>query len=141
MSHIYLITDDPSHIADHFAGTTILFADIVGFTELSAKLSPINLVRILNDLFSRFDDLLDKYKLNKVKTIGDCYMVTSVPESIRDKESCLAVCRFSLDMLVELNNFNAENPGYNLNLRVGINSGPVVSATGIFVQSIINKYQ
>jgi len=52
-----------------------LFADIVGFTSISSEITPIEVVRLLNDLFSRFDDLVDKYGLNKIKTIGDCYMV------------------------------------------------------------------
>ena len=121
--------DDPTHIADHFAATTILFADIVGFTELSEMLSPINLVQMLNDLFSRFDELLDKYKLNKVKTIGHCYTVTSIPHYNEEKESCVAVCNFALEMMKELKKFNTDNPGYNLNLRVGINAGPVVAGT------------
>jgi len=119
---------DPSNIADHFAATTILFADIAGYEELSGSLSPINLSRVLNDLFRRFDDLLDKYHLNKVKTIGNCYTVTSIPtEAYQAVDSCIAICDFSLDMLKELNVFNKAHQGVNLNLRVGINTGVAVA--------------
>jgi len=65
---------NPKYLADHHASATVLFADIVGFTSLASELTPLEVVQLLNDLFSRFDDLVDKYKLNKVKTIGDCYM-------------------------------------------------------------------
>lgn len=58
---------DPTHIADHFACATILFADIVGFTKMSNTMEPIQVVHFLNDLFSRFDETLDKYNLNKVR--------------------------------------------------------------------------
>lgn len=69
------LKENPSHIADHFPSATILFADIVGFTEMSGSMEPVAVVQLLNDLFSRFDDLVDGYGLNKVKTIGDCYMI------------------------------------------------------------------
>jgi PAS domain S-box-containing protein len=74
------LKDNPHHLADHHANATVLFADIVGFTSLASKLTPLEVVELLNDLFSRFDDLVDKYKVNKVKTIGDCYMGKSCEE-------------------------------------------------------------
>jgi len=68
------LKDNPTHLADHHGSASILFADIVGFTSLSSTLTPLEVVQMLNDLFSRFDDLVDKYELNKVKTIGgECY--------------------------------------------------------------------
>ena len=66
------LKNDPKHIADHFSEATILFADIAGFTSMSNSLLPEEVVRFLNDIFSRFDGILEKYHLNKVKTIGDC---------------------------------------------------------------------
>jgi hypothetical protein len=60
------LKSDPHHVADYYENATILFADIVGFTKLCSKVSPTEVVRLLNDLFSRFDTILDKYGLNKV---------------------------------------------------------------------------
>jgi class 3 adenylate cyclase len=62
-------------IAEDFADVTVLFADIVGFTEIASSLSAIQLVRLLNQIFSDFDRLSDQYNLEKIKTIGDAYMV------------------------------------------------------------------
>ncbi|CAB9501928.1 Receptor-type guanylate cyclase gcy [Seminavis robusta] len=119
---------DPQHIADHHEKATILFADIVGFTAMSASMSPVDLVKVLNDLFTRFDTLVDRYGLNKVKTIGDCYMVTSIPSYHNDPDhAAAAMCHFSLDMIDALNEFNGDNPTNKLDLRVGINTGPVVA--------------
>jgi PAS domain S-box-containing protein len=118
---------DPSHIADHFASATILFADIVGFTKMSNSMDPVAVVQFLNNLFSRFDEALDKYSLNKVKTIGDCYMVTSIPGCRDTSHACAAVCHFALDMIRQLEEYNKENPQNPLSIRVGINSGPVVA--------------
>jgi adenylate cyclase len=68
-------------IAETFPEVTVLFADIVGFTGISARLGAYKTVRMLNDIFGRFDELADKYKLEKIKTIGDCYMVVGgVPD-------------------------------------------------------------
>ena len=149
------LKEDPTHIADHFAEATILFADIVGFTKKSSTLAPIDVVRFLNDIFSRFDKRLDERGLNKVKTIGDCYMVTSIP-GMADNVVChrywwktcilmffilfrflpdcknppktaAAVCHFAMDMIIEIEKYNAENPEHPLNMRIGINTGPVVA--------------
>jgi PAS domain S-box-containing protein len=110
---------DPNHIADHFTRATILFADIVGFTSMSNKLKPIEVVTFLNDIFSRFDARLDRYGLNKVKTIGDCYMVTSVPSSREPNKACTAVCYFAMDMIREIEDYNVKNPEQPLNMRIG----------------------
>jgi adenylate cyclase len=134
---------DPSHLADHCA--SVLFADICGFTHRTSKMAPIHVVGFLNDLFSRFDALVEKYQLNKVKTIGDCYMVTSVPvtsssssgntgnnnrgdENI-DHSSCAALCHFAFDMLESVKVYNQEYPDQDLpvELRVGVHVGPVVA--------------
>ncbi|MCZ0900790.1 adenylate/guanylate cyclase, partial [Microcoleus sp. HI-ES] len=69
------LKDGQSSIADGFAEVTILFADIVGFTVLSAQISPEELLKFLNEIFSAFDGLTEKYGLEKIKTIGDAYMV------------------------------------------------------------------
>ena len=127
------LQQNPSHIADHFSEATILFADIVGFTKMSNSLTPLQVVDFLNDIFSRFDKRLDLYGLNKIKTIGDCYMVTNIPggggggKSWDSGVSCAAVCHFALDMIEELRDYNAKRPDHPLDMRIGVNLGPVVA--------------
>jgi len=80
-----------SAIAEHFDEVTILFADIVGFTPLSARLKPIELVNFLNQIFSTFDRLAEQYQLEKIKTIGDAYMVAAgLPLPRADHASAIA---------------------------------------------------
>jgi hypothetical protein len=116
---------NPTIIAEHIAHSTILFADIVEFTTLSETMPPKNLVMLLNDIFSLFDQLTDKYKLEKIKTIGDAYMVVSgIPEPRHDHAE--AIADMALEMLHELKMFNMKNT-HKFNLRIGIHSGPVVA--------------
>ncbi|KAL9180589.1 hypothetical protein ACHAXT_011042 [Thalassiosira profunda] len=122
------LKQDPSHIADHYENTTILFADIVGFTDRANRMSPHDVVTMLNDLFGRFDFLVDRYDVNKVKTIGDCYMVTSIPSGDLEHDGCARVCRFALDLMKAVNAFNEDGPLFgHIELRVGIACGPVVA--------------
>lgn len=121
------LRENPTHIADHFTSATILFADIVGFTSMSGDMEPIAVVQMLNDLFTRFDDVVEQYGLNKVKTIGDCYMVTSVPGDYDPTLACASVVHFSLDMIDALCQYNLEHPDRPLSVRVGINCGHVVA--------------
>lgn len=118
---------DPHHLADSHEDASILFADIVGFTAMSSNMSPVDLVKVLNDLFTRFDHLVAVYGLNKVKTIGDCYMVTTIPSYQDPENAAAAMCHFALDMIDALHEFNDENPANKLDLRVGINTGSVVA--------------
>jgi len=123
---------DPGHIADHYDNTTICFADICGFTDRATKMTPHDVVAMLNDLFSRFDKLVDHYGLNKVKTIGDCYMVTSIPSNelaeLDGRAGCQRVCRFALDLLKAVTEFNMLGPQHGqVELRVGIAIGSVVA--------------
>jgi class 3 adenylate cyclase len=112
-------------IADGFAGVTVLFADIVGFTRLSARLPPEQIVRLLNDLFCRFDDLADSLGLEKIKTIGDCYMVAGgLPEPHADHAERVAEMALAmLDVVAEL----AASSGEPMSVRIGVHSGPVVA--------------
>lgn len=83
---------------------------------------------MLNDLFSRFDHLVGHYDLNKVKTIGDCYMVTSIPSDELEHDGCSRVCRFALDLLKAVKEFNNTGPQHgHIALRVGIATGQVVA--------------
>jgi class 3 adenylate cyclase len=112
-------------IADGFAGVTVLFADIVGFTRLSTRLPPERIVEVLNDLFCRFDDLAGQLGLEKIKTIGDCYMVAGgLPEPRADHAE--AVAEMGLAMLGIVADL-AVRWGEVLNIRIGIHSGPVVA--------------
>jgi class 3 adenylate cyclase len=112
-------------IADGFAGVTVLFADIVGFTTLSSRLSPERVVGMLNDLFCKFDDVAGSLGLEKIKTIGDCYMVAGgLPEPRSDHAE--AVARMGLMMLRIVADI-AERSGEPFDIRIGIHSGPVVA--------------
>ena len=112
-------------IASHFAAVTILFADIVGFTSLSQKVSPIQLVDILNEIFSCFDRLTERYSLEKIKTIGDSYMVAGgLP--IPDSGAAAAIAEMALEMQAEIAKYNCMR-SEALSLRIGINTGPVVA--------------
>ncbi|HBE21304.1 MAG TPA: adenylate/guanylate cyclase domain-containing protein [Cyanobacteria bacterium UBA11149] len=114
-----------SCIADGFAAVTILFADIVGFTQLSSQISPTELVNLLNDIFSAFDCLTEIYGLEKIKTIGDAYMVASGLPMMRPDHAD-AIANMALDMQKEVKKFNQRHHA-NLNIRIGINSGEVVA--------------
>ena len=116
---------DAHTIADHCAATSILFADVVGFTPLAQRLPPAETVRILDQLFSRFDALVERHGLEKIKTIGDCYMAAAgVPNPSSDHAHKTA--RLALAMRdVLASSAVAGEPG--LELRIGINSGPVVA--------------
>lgn len=112
-------------IADGFEETTILFADIVGFTPLSEKLEPNNLVSLLNDVFSQFDYMVHKHDLEKIKTIGDAYMVAAGIPIPKDNHM-ETVAELAIEMKNSLENFN--NPiQQSLNIRIGIHSGPVIA--------------
>ncbi len=112
-------------IADSFSDVTILFADLVGFTELSSRTTPQELVKLLNCIFSDFDQLTEKYHLEKIKTIGDNYMVASgLP--IPRVDHAITIADMALEMQEIMIKFN-EKKGEFLRLRIGINSGSVVA--------------
>jgi guanylate cyclase len=112
-------------IADQFVSASILFADVVDFTPWSERLAPADVVGYLDHLFSHFDDLAERHGLEKIKTIGDCYMVAAgVPIPRPDHARALAL--MALDMLEAMRS-DDEVGHLGLELRVGINSGPVVA--------------
>jgi guanylate cyclase len=112
-------------IADHHADTTVLFADIVEFTPLSSSMAPGRLVRLLDEVFSRFDDLADQYGMEKIKTIGDAYMaVAGLPTARADHAE--AAARMALAMRDVVTTFLGPT-GVPLRLRLGLHSGPVVA--------------
>ncbi len=112
-------------IADEFAAVSVMFADIVGFTQLSSLISPKELVHLLNDIFSKFDQLAEKHGLEKIKTIGDSYMVVGgLPNPRSDHAD--AIAEMALDMQEAIRDYR-ENLGISLSIRIGIHSGPVVA--------------
>lgn len=112
-------------IADSHDEASILFADMAGFTARAADTLPVKLVLFLNDLFTAFDQLVERYGLEKIKTSGDAYMVVSgVPEPRPDHAEALA--RLALDMRTAVTAIAASS-GRALSIRVGISSGPVVA--------------
>jgi adenylate cyclase len=119
------LKEQPQTIADQIRAASVLFADVVDFTPQSEHMSPAEVVGVLDDLFSHFDALAERYGLEKIKTIGDCYMVAAgVPSPRPDHARALAL--MALDML------EAMRPGaamgdLGMELRIGINSGPVVA--------------
>jgi adenylate cyclase len=112
-------------IADRFDAVTILFADLVDFTRMSAGMSPDDLINLLSQVFSRFDELTEKYGVEKIKTIGDAYMVVSgAPDAREDHAEAIA------NLAIEMQQVLAElsiATGKTLMMRIGINSGPVIA--------------
>ncbi|EIJ40944.1 family 3 adenylate cyclase [Beggiatoa alba B18LD] len=112
-------------IAESFPEATVLFADIVGFTQLSVHTPPADMVNLLNQLFTTFDHLAERHGLEKIKTIGDAYMVVGglpVPNQYHAE----AVANMAIDMLDAIQDFsNAQQQP--LSIRIGINTGPVVA--------------
>jgi adenylate cyclase len=112
-------------IADSHDAATILFADIVGFTSMAAGITAHQLVARLNSLFLTFDSLVDKHGLEKIKNIGDAYMVASgVPQPRQDHAEAMA--QMALDMVDATSHFSKPD-GSRLQVRIGINTGPVVA--------------
>lgn len=113
------------NISSSYEDVTILFSDIVGFTQMSSLLTPSDLVALLNDLFTRFDKRAESLGLEKIKTIGDAYMAAGgVPVPRADHADIVA--NMALGMFEDLAEFNRDNQ-MSLQMRIGLNSGPVVA--------------
>ncbi len=119
------LKEGQSSIADGFPEATILFADIVNFTPLSTQVAPLELVELLNQIFSAFDRLTEQYGLEKIKTIGDAYMVAGGLPTPRP-DHAEAIAHMALGMQREIARFRQELK-IPLHLRIGINTGPVVA--------------
>jgi len=105
---------------------TILFCDIVNFTKFSATHSPEEIVGLINELYIAFDELTNKYNIEKIKTIGDGYMLASgIPT--KDKNHAVNMIKMALDMLKIVEQFNKKHKNLNFQIRIGISSGPVVA--------------
>ena len=116
----------PEMIADDRDRVAILFVDIVGFTSISGRLPPTKVVTLLNNVFNAIDELVAKYGLEKIKTIGDAYMVAAgLPDPIDDPEAKIA--RLALDIIEIMHRFREPESGEPLAVRIGLNSGRVVA--------------
>jgi adenylate cyclase len=114
-----------STIAEDFSEVSVMFADIVGFTQIASRLTPIDLIDLLNQIFSTFDRLSEKHGLEKIKTVGDAYMVVGgLP--VRRDDHAEAIAEMALDMQDAIAQFRQETEK-EFNIRIGINTGPVVA--------------
>jgi adenylate cyclase len=120
-----ILKNESRTIADHYTDASVLFADMVGFTPLSAELPPVEMVELLNEVFSFFDSLLDKYDVEKIRTIGDSYMVASgLPRGRSDHAQALA--HMALEMRDYISTHTFRN-GQCVSFRIGINSGSMIA--------------
>ena len=115
-----------SNIAQGHADVTVMFADIVGFTKMTEELSPVETVKILNEVFSMFDEIADKHGVEKIKTIGDAYMAAAGLESGAQIHYADAIASMALEMLERVSDYR-QRTGEQIELRVGVGTGPVVA--------------
>jgi len=116
---------NPQTIADSFTSASILFADVVDFTPMAERVPPVRVVEMLDQLFGHFDSLAEHYEVEKIKTLGDCYMAAAgIPEPRPDHARTLGL--MALDMLAAVRQQGAVG-SLGFELRIGINSGPVVA--------------
>ncbi len=119
------LKEDPDVIADGFNEATVLFADLVGFTPLTEKMNPKEVITLMDKIFSCFDNLSEQFGLEKIKTIGDAYMLAGgLPEPTTDHAD--AVAKMALAMLDEISKFTTST-GLPLQVRIGMASGPLVA--------------
>jgi class 3 adenylate cyclase len=114
------------NIAQGHADVTVMFADIVGFTRMTEELSPVETVKILNDVFSIFDDIADKHRVEKIKTIGDAYMACAGLDSGAHIHYADAVGSMALEMIQKVDDY-CRRTGDDVKIRIGIGTGPVVA--------------
>jgi guanylate cyclase len=120
-----ILKNESRTIADHYDEASVLFADMVGFTPLSARLPPVEMVELLNEVFSYFDSLLDKYSVEKIRTIGDSYMVASGVQRGRPDHAQALAC-MALEMRDHIATHTFCN-NHKVNFRIGINSGAMIA--------------
>ncbi|MBI5031889.1 MAG: adenylate/guanylate cyclase domain-containing protein [Chloroflexi bacterium] len=120
-----ILKNQAGTIADQYDQVSILFADLVNFTPLSAELSPSEMVGLLNQIFSHFDSLVDQYGVEKIETVGDEYMAAcGVPRANPNHAQSIA------QLALQMCSFMASFPSYNgrrLEIRIGIHSGPIIA--------------
>jgi class 3 adenylate cyclase len=118
------LKSDNTLIADDYESASVLFADMVGFTPLSAALTPPQLIKLLNDVFATFDGFVQDLGLEKIRTVGDEYMVAAgVPQVRPDHAHAIA----ELALLIRDHTEASQFDGHDIRMRIGINSGPLVA--------------
>jgi guanylate cyclase len=119
-----ILKNENRTIANRYDEVSILFADLVGFTPLTAHMSPEEVVNLLNEIFSHFDSLVENYGVEKIRTIGDNYMVAAgAPGPCVDHAQRLAAMALDMQAYIQ-NQLNASN--FPVEFRIGISSGPVI---------------
>uniref|UniRef100_T1IJD4 Guanylate cyclase domain-containing protein n=1 Tax=Strigamia maritima TaxID=126957 RepID=T1IJD4_STRMM len=117
-----------SVMAESFESVSIFFSDVVGFTEISAISSPMEVIELLNALYNVFDSHVEKYDVYKVETIGDAYMVASGVPQRNGYKHAAEIASMSLDLLNGIDRFFIPHiPGRKIHVRVGLHTGPVVA--------------
>ncbi len=118
------LKSDDALIADDYESASVLFADMVGFTPMSAAMTPPQLIRLLNDVFAIFDGFVEELGLEKIRTVGDEYMVAAgVPQARPDHAHAIAELALRIRDHTETTRFD----GHDIKFRIGINSGPLVA--------------
>ncbi|XP_064641992.1 guanylate cyclase D-like [Lineus longissimus] len=113
---------------ENYESVTIYFSDIVGFTMMSSRSSPMQVVAMLNQIYEEFDDKVESYDVYKVETIGDAYMVASGLPERNGNCHCSEIAKLALDLQNSVAGIKiAHLPDTQLQLRIGINSGPCVA--------------
>jgi adenylate cyclase len=112
-------------IAEEFSSASVLFADIVNFTPISARFDPLEVVEMLNELFSHFDELVDKYSVEKIQVAGDGYMVAAGVPAPR-KNHAIVLARLALEMMEYVHQEEFLGGKHAIEIRIGINSGPLI---------------
>jgi class 3 adenylate cyclase len=124
-------------VVERYKMVSIFFSDIVGYTKLSSEMTPEEVMKMLNDLYTKFDELADKHKVYKLETIGDAYIaIGGAPKVCRGPEAAERVALFALDAIEVAKNFRTDD-GAQVYIRAGIASGPVVAGV---VGSHLPKY-
>ena len=119
------LKEGETQIADHFDEASVIFIDIADFTKLSAKSTPQKMVKMLNDVFTIFDKVSGKYGIEKIKTIGDCYMAAAgIPVPRADHAE--AISKMALDAMEAMKSYKTED-GHEIQFRIGLDCGPIVA--------------
>ena len=119
------LKENDMRIADSYDSVTVMFADLVNFTQISEKMPPTQLIDFLSQVFLKFDQLAEKYQVEKIKTIGDAYMVISGAPVLCD-DNAQRIAGMALEMHFALKEVSIKM-GLDLQMRIGINTGPVVA--------------
>ena len=115
-------------VVERYSNVTIFFSDIVGYTNMSTQMTPVEVMQMLSDLYTQMDFLAKKHGVYKVETIGDAYIaIAGAPHKCTGPEAAEKMTLFALDALQFVRNFKRRDDGTGIAIRVGLASGPVVA--------------